>query len=73
MLLVAILFAVLLFTGVVRGELEWPYFLGFLGAAGMSLGAILLMDWPLMWYTAILALLDVVLVIWIFKGNLTIR
>ena len=73
MLFVAILFVVLLFTGVVRGELEWPHFLGFLGAAGLTLGLILLMEWQLIWYTAVLALLDVVLVIWIFKGNLTIR
>ena len=63
----------LLFTGVVRGELEWPHLLGFIGAAGLSLGLILLMEWPLIWYTAVLALLDIVLVILIFKGNPTIR
>ncbi len=73
MLIVAVLFLILLFTGVVRGELEWPHLLGFLVAAGAGLGLILLMQWPFIWYAAFLALLDVVLVLWIFKGNPTLR
>ena len=73
MLIVAVLFLILLFTGVVRGELEWPHLLGFLVAAGTGLGLILLLQSPLIWFAAILALLDVVLVLWIFKGNPAIR
>ena len=69
MLFVAPIFLILLFTGVVRGELEWPHLLGFVLSAGGALALILAMQWPLIWYAAVLALLDVMLVIWIFKGN----
>ena len=73
MLLVALLFVALLVAGVALGELEWRPLLGFVLVAAGGLAAFIVFRWPPMWYTAVLAGLDVVLVLWVFKGNLSLR
>jgi hypothetical protein len=73
MFLVALLFVTLLVAGVALGELEWRAILCFLLVAAGGLAAFIVFRWPPMWYTVVLAGLDVVLVLWVFKGNLTIR
>ena len=72
MLLAALLFVALLVAGVTLGELEWRALLGFVLVAAGVLAAFLAFQWPLIWCTVVLAGLDVVLVLWVFKGDLTI-
>jgi len=72
MLIAILLFVILLATGLVRGEFEWWVVLGFLLVAAGASGALFAFDWPLMWGAAIFAVLDVVLVFWIFKGDMRI-
>ena len=72
MLIAILLFAILLFTGLIRGEFEWWVVLGFLAAAGGAVGVLFAFGWPPMWGAAIFAVLDVALVFWIFKGDVRI-
>jgi hypothetical protein len=73
MLIAGAFFIVLLVAGVAMGELDWRGLLGFVLTAAGLLGAFVLLGWPSAWYTAVLAGLDVVLVLWVFKGNLSLR
>ena len=69
---VVLLFVILLAVGLVRGEFEWWIVLGFLRAAAAANGALLAFGGPLIWSAAIFAGLDIVLSIWIFRGDQTI-
>lgn len=73
MLMVGALFIVLLGAGVLLGEIDWRGLAIVVLTAGAALGAFALFDWPFVWFVAVLAGLDVILVLWIFKGNLSIR
>ena len=66
------LFVILLFTGLVRGEFEWWVVLGFLVVGTGAVVALFVFELPLIWTAAIFAVLDIVLVFWIFKGDVRI-
>lgn len=70
MLMVAGLFVALVVAGLVLGELDWRSAGGFVLAAVGLFAGFAAFRWPLMWYTAALAGVDIVLVLWVFKGNL---
>ena len=69
MLLPLLIFLILLPLGLYRGEYEWGIALGFAVAATLGMGVLLFLEGPLIWSAAIFSLLDIVLVIWIFKGD----
>ena len=73
MLIAAGLFAALLVAGLMLGELDWKGLAGFVLAAGGLFAAFVACRWPLMGYTAVLAALDVVLVLWVFRGDVSLR
>jgi hypothetical protein len=73
MLFALIGFVVLLGFGIVMEELTWPQVgLCLLLAIG-ALAVIIALQWPSIVFSSALALLDVVLVLVVFKGDIQIR
>jgi hypothetical protein len=68
MLTVAALFVVLLIAGRVMDELDWSELGWFILVAIVAVAAVVGLRLPLPFITAALSLLDVVLVIKVFKG-----
>lgn len=73
MLFVLIAFIALLTIGFVLQELSWWQIAIFLGAAAVLLYGFYLFWLPLAAYTAVLGMLDIILILMIFKGDITIR
>ncbi len=73
MFLVMIVFIVLLIIGLVLQELSWRQIALFLGVATASLYGFYLLWLPLVAYAAVLGILDVILILMIFKRDITIR
>lgn len=73
MFFVLIVFIVLLIIGLVLQELSWRQIVFFLGVATASLYGFCLLWLPLVAYAAVLGILDVILILMIFKRDITIR
>ena len=66
------IFVVLLGVGLWLGEIGWKAVGVHLLLAGASVGMIVLFNWPLMLLCVVLALLDILLILMIFKSDIPI-
>lgn len=73
MLFALIVFIALLIIGFILQELSWWQIVLFLGVAAAAFYGFYLLWLPLAAYAAVLGLLDIILILIIFKGDITIR
>ena len=73
MLFAPIVFIVLLVFGIVMGELTWAHVGLCLLLAAIAFVMIAALRWPFIVYFSSLAVMDIVLVLVIFKGDIQIR
>lgn len=73
MIFAPIAFVLLLVLGFITHELSWVQIGLFLFAAGSSLFVFYLLWLPLIAYTVVLGIMDVILILMIFKRDITIR
>ncbi len=73
MLFALIAFIGLLIIGFILHELSWRQITLFLAVAAASLYGFYLLWLPLIAYTVVLGVLDIILILMIFKGDIAIR
>ena len=73
MLIALLAFVILLAAGLYLDELQWRHVAVAIVVALGSLTAIVLLGWQPAFFTIVLCLIDVVLILAIFKGDITIR
>lgn len=73
MLFALAVFLVLLISGIIKDELRVLQAAVFLVVAVAAFFLVALLQWPVFAYTAFIALLDVVLILMIFKGDVHLR
>jgi hypothetical protein len=73
MIIVLTAFVVLLATGVALQELEWPQVVAWVLAAAGVLAVVVALQWSPAAFCSAIALMDAVLVVVIFKGDIRLR
>lgn len=73
MLFALAVFLVLLILGIVKDELRVLHAAAFLVMAIAVFFVVALLHWPIFAYTAFIALLDIVLILMVFRGDVRLR
>lgn len=73
MLLALTAFVVLLATGMALQELEWPHVVAWVLVVAGVLAVVVALQWSPTVFGGAIALMDAILVIVIFKGDITLR
>jgi len=71
--LALIAFVVLLAMGASMQELQWPHVVGCMLFAAAVFAVVALLQWSFAIFYSVLAVIDIVLVLIIFKGDIRIR
>jgi hypothetical protein len=73
MIIALVVFVVLLATGAALQELEWPQILAWVAAAVAVFVVVVALRWSPAALCGTIALMDAILVVVIFKGDITLR